>query len=222
MAFLYVNHFSKYVKLANPTEVLPSLDTLTVALAALSLASKSTEAPRRLREFLLPAWRIINSHKPSEEPLLIPSNLYDTLRSTLVQAELILLRVMKFELRKELPFEFASRYLARSMDQINARSDGWLETDDYDGYSGKQKAEYNIVDLMETSIGRICKLKVLEACRNYQVASYFPTRVIAAVSVHLALQEQGLAYTEMARWLKSTTSSKVDIEDFREALGYLS
>ena len=54
----------------------------TLSLAALSLATKATESPRRLREFLLPAYALLH---PTADPLTFPSTLYDALRGTLVE-----------------------------------------------------------------------------------------------------------------------------------------
>jgi hypothetical protein len=80
-----------------------------------------------------------------------------------VQAELILLRVLKFELRIPLPFEFLPRYLDRSIGELNAGGGGWSGTEDYDGMRREQREEYKVVRLMETGIARACKAEVVRA-----------------------------------------------------------
>lgn len=173
----------------------PAYPPQTLALASLSLASKGTEAPRRLREFLLPAWRLLQSSNASAEPLTLPSVLYDSLRATVVEAELILLRVLKFELRIPLPLEYLPRYLDRTIGEINAGSGGWGGTEDYDGFDKEHHDEYKIADLMETGIARAARAKITDAC----VASLPPFLML-----HLNLAKGSL----VAR----TTSSQTSIQ----------
>ncbi|KAI9874799.1 MAG: hypothetical protein M1830_009257 [Pleopsidium flavum] len=217
MTFLYLNTYKRFH--LTPETQSPLLDAHTLALASLSLASKATEAPRRLREFLLPAWRLLQSNNPSAEPLTFPSVLYDTLRATVVQAELILLRVLKFELRIALPFEFLPRYLDRTVGEVNAGGGGWGGTEDYDGFDKERRDEYKVVDLMDTGIGRAARAKIVDACKNYQLAIFYPARAIAAACLYVAFNERGLHVTEdMSRWLEEVTSGRVDRADFDEIL----
>jgi len=125
----------------------------TLALATLSLASKATECPRRLRAILLPAHRLLHPLPPAPNtqsktqhntppnplaaPLTIPSETYDTLRATLVQAELILLRVLGFELRLASPMDFLGRYLERAMEGVEAG-------EDYEGWGREERMEYGV------------------------------------------------------------------------------
>jgi len=85
MAFVYTNKYFQYIREDSTAPDL--LDEHTLVLASLSLATKATESPRRLRELLLPAHELLN---PTSDPLTFPSTLYDSLRSTLVTAELLL------------------------------------------------------------------------------------------------------------------------------------
>jgi hypothetical protein len=104
--------------------------------------------------------------------LTFPSELYDTLRATIVQAELMLLLVLKFELRIPLPFEFLPRYLDRTLGELNAGGAGWGGTEDYDGMGREERAEYKVVRLSETRIGRGCREEIVRA----YVIPPFPAR----------------------------------------------
>ena len=84
--------------------------------------------------------------------------MYDTLRATLVQAELMLLRVLGFELRLPLPLDYLSRYLDRAMGDVTDASE------DYDRWGKEEKEEYGVLkDSMETGIGRACRAKAVNA-----------------------------------------------------------
>jgi len=98
------------------------------------------------------------------ERLTIPSSHCDNLRATLVRAELIHLRVLKFELRLPSPFEYLPRYLERALNipNIDVESDETLE--DYDSWGRERKEEDGVVDLMETRAGRAARAKVVDAC----------------------------------------------------------
>ncbi|KAL8839794.1 MAG: hypothetical protein Q9170_001605 [Blastenia crenularia] len=135
----------------------PTKSRKTLSLATLSLASKSTESPRRLSSLLLPAHRLL--HPPSSSsPLTIPSPAYDSLRATLVQAELVLLRVLGFELRLPSPMEYLHRYLERAMEDVERVGE------DYDAWDREGKEEYGVVDgAMDTGLGRMCKERAVEA-----------------------------------------------------------
>lgn len=52
---------------------------------------------------------------PGKARLSYPSTKYDTLRASLVNAELLLLRVLQFDLRQATPFEFLPKLLKRSV-----------------------------------------------------------------------------------------------------------
>ncbi|KAI9770754.1 MAG: Cyclin- protein fam58a [Geoglossum simile] len=222
MAFVYMNRYKKYY---NMTEEINHLDAHTLALASLSLSSKGTESPRRLREFLLPAYRLLHGTATSTSPapsLTFPSELYDTLRATIVQAELMLLLVLKFELRIPLPFEFLPRYLDRTLGELNAGGAGWGGTEDYDGMGREKRAEHKVVGLMETRIGRGCREEVVRALQNYQLANYFPARAIAAACLYVTLQSQGLCVAQTVEsWLEEVTSKRVDAEDFYDIIAEL-
>lgn len=118
-----------------------------------------------MREILFPAHRLLHQYNakisdsnPVTKPLTVPSELYDTLRATVVQAELVLLRVLGFELRIPLPFDYLPRYLERAMNDIARVGEN------YDAWGREDKEEYGVVkEAMETRIGRACRTKAVAA-----------------------------------------------------------
>ena len=137
-------------------------------MASLSLAAKSTESPRRFRELILPAHHLLhgpasvkdtrrNESRGTYNRLTVPSTIYDNLRATLVQAELILLRVFGFELRFPLPFEHLPRYLERALDSYGEAGE------DYDDWDQEQRDEYGVIGHMETRIAQKSRAKAVEA-----------------------------------------------------------
>lgn len=116
-----------------------------------------------MREILLPAHRLLHHNKafvsePVVQPLTIPSTTYDTLRATLVQAELVLLRILGFDLRIPLPLEYLPRYLERAMEDVAGTNE------DYDSMGKEEMEEFGVLqDFMETRIGRACKAQAISA-----------------------------------------------------------
>ncbi|KAI9839562.1 MAG: hypothetical protein M1819_002188 [Sarea resinae] len=223
LSFLYLNRYKRFYNDPDQHDVLDAYQAVkTLSLAALSLASKSTEAPRRLRELLLAAWRLLQSSSPRTQPLTFPSALYDSLRSSLVQAELILLRALKFELRIPLPLEFLPRYMDRTIGDVNAGRGDWRGTEDYEAMDKESREEYKIVDLMNTNIGNACRVQVIDACKNYQLANFFPARAVAAACLYRALQAHRLiGPNNVTKWLEEVTSGRVDRADFDDILAEL-
>lgn len=116
-----------------------------------------------MREILFPAHRLLHqdseaSSDPIDQPLTVPSTIYDSLRATLVQAELMLLRILGFELRIPLPLDYLPRYLERAMEDVSGVSEN------YDSWGKEDKEEYGVVkDAMDTSLGRACRSKTISA-----------------------------------------------------------
>ena len=118
-----------------------------------------------MRELILPAHRLLYGlnqdqsvpSNPTAKPLVIPSTTYDTLRATLVQAELILLRVLAFELRVPLPLDYLPRYLERTLEDIANTGEN------YDAWGKEEREEYGIILGLETGIGRACRAKAVGA-----------------------------------------------------------
>lgn len=74
-----------------------------------------------------------------------------------MQAELILLRVLGFELRLSLPLDFVERYLERALEDVTAVGE------DYEEWGREGKEEYGVVGGMDTGVGRACRSKAIEA-----------------------------------------------------------
>ena len=116
-----------------------------------------------MREILFPAHRLLHDHNrassnPISQPLVVPSTVYDTLRATLVQAELMLLRILGFELRIPLPLDYMPRYLERAIGEVADAGEN------YDSYGKEEKEEYGVVkDIMDTLFGRACRAKAISA-----------------------------------------------------------
>ena len=116
-----------------------------------------------MREILFPAHRLLHqqggaSSDAVDQPLVVPSMIYDSLRATLVQAELVLLRILGFELRISLPLDYLPRYLERAMEDIAGASEN------YDSWANEEKEEYGVVkNIMDTSFGRACRTKAVDA-----------------------------------------------------------
>ncbi|KAF2141350.1 uncharacterized protein K452DRAFT_359124 [Aplosporella prunicola CBS 121167] len=219
MSFLYLNRYIKFYR-SQGLEI--PLDQNMLALASLSLASKATEASRRLRDILLPAWRLMQQNKPDAKPLIVPSETYDALRAALVQTELILLRVLKFELRILLAFEFIPSYLKRTVGVLNSGEGGWGGTDDYDHCTQEIKESGQIASFMETGVAKACTASIVEAYKDYQLANFFTARTIAAACLYVTLRKRGLfIQADIASWLRSSISRSIDVEDFEDAVSGL-
>ena len=74
-----------------------------------------------------------------------------------MQAELLLLRVLGFELRLSLPLDFVDRYLERAM------TDATAVAEDYDRWGREEREEYGVVAWMDTELGRACRSKAVHA-----------------------------------------------------------
>ncbi|KAL8762181.1 MAG: hypothetical protein Q9184_001778 [Pyrenodesmia sp. 2 TL-2023] len=217
MSYIYLN---KYLRFYRTSQTSDPLDSYTLSLATLSLASKSTESPRRLSSILLPAHALLHPSTTSEcSTLTVPSPKYDVLRATLVQAELILLRILGFELRLPSPMEFFQRYLERALEDVDRVGE------DYNAWDKEAREEYGVLDgdgVMGTRIGRTCRAGVAEACKDYQLANLFPARAVALGVVCMVLEARGLRIeTQQREWVKDVGSGKVDHGDFEEVVEIL-
>ncbi|KAL8881061.1 MAG: hypothetical protein Q9198_001658 [Flavoplaca austrocitrina] len=218
MSYIYTN---KYLRFHRSSATPDPLDPYTLSLSTISIASKATESPRRLSSILLPAHALLHPPAPSTgkptKTLTIPSPLYDTLRATLVQADLILLRVLGFQLHIPSPLEYLQRYLERAMEDIENVGEG------FDEWDREAKGEYGVLSgIMEGRVGRGCRAKAVDACKNYELANLFPARAVALGIVYVVLEERGLKIELGVReWVKDVGSAKVDSEDFDEVIEIL-
>ena len=81
------------------------------------------------------------------------------LRATLVQAELMLLRVLGFELKLPSPMDYLPRYLERAMEDVNDVGE------DYEAWGKEYRAEYGVVEggWMGTRLGKSAREIVVSA-----------------------------------------------------------
>ena len=95
--------------------------------------------------------------------------------------------------------------------------------EDYDGWGKEEREEYGVQgDAMETRIGRACRKMIIDACKNAELANHFPARAVAIACLYAVLGERRLLIRGSVQdWVFSTTSQKVDIEDFDEAVAAL-
>ncbi|MCJ1312309.1 hypothetical protein MMC25_005983 [Agyrium rufum] len=198
------------------TKICPHLSVWqTLALASLTLAAKATENPRRLSTIILPAYSLLNVSPPAP-PLSTSSEQYDALRSTLVQAEMMLTRVLGFELRVPNPFDFLPRYIVRATGSIIERAEN------YDTWDKDEKDELGVIEGRDTRLERSCRARVVAAVKDYRLALLFPQRDVALGCLFLALQERGLELDlDVASWIDEISSGKVVEEDFNEVVDLL-
>ncbi|KAL8730280.1 MAG: hypothetical protein Q9166_004163 [cf. Caloplaca sp. 2 TL-2023] len=226
MSYLYRNKYLRFHRSSDSpdpldpiscdkcTNPLPS-HPQTLSLSTLSLSSKSTESPRRLSSILLPAYTLL--HSDTKPPLKSPSPTYDTLRATLVQAELILLRVLGFELHLPSPLEYLQRYLERAMEDVESVGE------EFDAWEREAKDEYGVLGgMIDGRMGRGCRGMAVDACKDYQLANLFPARAVALAVVWVVLADRGLRVEKgLIEWVKDVGSDKIDVEDFEEVVEIL-
>lgn len=195
----------------------------TLGLASLSLATKSTESPRRLREFLVPAHAVL---RPTAAPLTFPSARYDALRASLVAAELTLLRVLRFDIRLDQPLDYVPRLLARAL--------ALPGTEHLDGLAAEDRAEAAVVDVDDSVLAAAVRAVVRDAVTDYRLVSLFTARTVAAACFRVAAEGLGLLLfrrapnddddddtdddDERRAWLGRLTAGRVEFGDFEEAV----
>ena len=172
------------------------------------MATKATEAPRRLRALLGPAFHLLHPR----EKLEIPSTKYDVLRRTIVRSEVLLLRILKFELRIALPLTFLPRYIGRMLDEMGGEG-----VEDYERMGRDRRAEYQVVTLMSTGLGQKCRSVALQSCQDYQLSTFWPPRAVAAGCVLLVAERMGIdIHVGGAELVDTIAGKKVDPTDIQE------
>lgn len=81
------------------------LSVQLLATTVMYLAAKSQESPRQLRDVVNVSFRCLHPHRP---PLSVGS-LYERLRESVVNSELIVLRYLQFDTRFESPHKVSER-----------------------------------------------------------------------------------------------------------------
>lgn len=137
---------------------------------------------------ILPAYKYIHG-----KSLHIPSDKYDSLRAGIVTAELLLLRVIKFEILVPTPFV----YLEDSLRLLITDRKG--------------------VKLYDTHVGIQSRAMILSFMAKPRVLLYHP-RTIACTSVMLAAQKIGMP---VDTYLDESNEDKEDIEDCADELMHL-
>lgn len=74
-----------------------------------------------------------------------------------MQAELILLRALGFELRLPLALDYLQRYIERATASVTSAGE------DYDRWGNEEREEYGVAGATETAIARACRLEVVQA-----------------------------------------------------------
>ncbi|KAK9485018.1 hypothetical protein V1527DRAFT_468378 [Lipomyces starkeyi] len=201
------------------------IDDYSLSITCLSLATKATESPRRLRELLVPAYHLL--HGPSAPRLTFPSHAYDALRAGIVHFELVLLRILDYEtgIRTALSSNFA--ILERALDRgISAHVYGVKDLADIirgsmqEGSTTTRSAarqdqdyadEYGIVRLYSTAIGRTAIDWVLICYQKEDVALSFKPAAIAAASIYMAILDRGYALgCAMEEWVSRVARNGLD------------
>ncbi|KAK6359342.1 hypothetical protein TWF696_000503 [Orbilia brochopaga] len=217
MAYLYMHRYAKFIhdsgSRTDSTPIRDFLDDHTLALTCLSLSTKATESPRRLRSLIVPAYALL--HPPTTStttpPLRVPSHKYDTLRATIVTAELHLLRILKFELRLPLPHDYIPRILDSALSIIPG--------EDFAALSKERMAEDNIADVADTFLGRQCFGLATRCLQVYSIATYYDARTIACGCVGVVLDASGILPGEgMVRWVERVMGRDVEVEDYEDVV----
>lgn len=222
-ALLYRRKFLQW-SVSNSFVATSLLDEYMLLLASISLATKSTESPRRLRELLVPAHSLL---RPASPALGIPSHEYDGLRDSLVRAELVILRVLGFDLCLPVPQRYLSQYVGTMLDDMGGVKirDGVPQSDDYSialrfkDMSRDKREEHAVLDVMQTRLGGHADRMSIDFMKMGDVPITFPARVIAFTSVLLASEATGFGHAESReKRISRLADSKVDVADVEDLL----
>ncbi|KAG5520128.1 hypothetical protein PMAC_001204 [Pneumocystis sp. 'macacae'] len=202
LASIYYHKYHRWLEKISQDEPLYLIDDYTLAIASLSLASKTTEQFRRMREFLVPAYSIINPSKPR---LTFPSEFYDSLRDSVVNAELILLRVLKFDIKIMLPFSYLTKALHLTLTVWHS------ETTD----PALQKETY----LVNTAIGRYARCCIMDAISDYRLSTLYDPQTLSNACLWYALRNFKIIPEEkFLSWVILVTGSTKIHEDIQDAV----
>ncbi|KAK6360234.1 Cyclin- protein fam58a [Orbilia blumenaviensis] len=210
MAYLYLHKYRKFIRDSKnlPDPIPDFLDSHTLALTSLSLSTKSTESPRRLRALITPAYSILHPNAP---PITVPSHKYDALRSTIVTAELHLLRILRFELSHPLPHDYIPRILDKSLSIIPG--------EDYERQDDDRKQEDGIVKSEDTFLGRQCMNLATRCLAEYSIATFYDARTIACGVAGVVLDGSGILRIESTEgWVRRVGGGNVEVEDYRDVI----
>ncbi|KAI1293634.1 Cyclin-K [Halotydeus destructor] len=148
-------YFHKFYKQKSHKE----FDGMLMAATCLYLAGKVEEEPLRMKDVMNV---FHNSLNPKQGPLELVDS-YRSLRDSIVQCELLLLRALKFHVNNDLPHRYLSQY-------VKSLSD-WMQGSDQE----------------KTIMERTCWSILSDFYSNKQCIEYGPQEVAIAV-ISLALQ----------------------------------
>ena len=74
-----------------------------------------------------------------------------------MQAEMLLLRLLAFELRVPTPLDFVPRYLARAFKEVQDVSE------DFDRWSKEEKEELGVIECKHGRLERSARLRAIQA-----------------------------------------------------------
>ncbi|KAI8816291.1 cyclin-like protein [Fimicolochytrium jonesii] len=94
-ALVYWHRYARYIDVHHP-EALAEIDPHLIAAAALSLAAKQCEDPVKLRDVVNVCYWLVKTDE-SDNPYLDISERYFELKDSLIDAELVLIRVLDFD-----------------------------------------------------------------------------------------------------------------------------
>ena len=131
--------------------------------------------------------------RPLSSRMELRSKRYNEKRSTLVKAELLLLRVLGFDLRLVSPFDYVSQYLHRALQGI------WAYCEELDDNSELRRENCGVAAarMMASRPGMDVRARVVEACRNMRGEITVPAKSWLSGVSGLSLRSAGCY---MERW----------------------
>ncbi|KAK9452226.1 uncharacterized protein V1518DRAFT_444775 [Limtongia smithiae] len=228
VALMYIDDYRVFVAaecVAEPAWTEPIPDTYSLAIAALSLACKATESPRRLRELLTPAYHLF--HRGTVPRLTFPSHLYDALRTGAVHCELVLLRVLGFSLTARTAFSSGGAVLERALVRGIAHGFhgiGDLEEVTLNSFCDAEgtvlvrakkerefMAEWGAARLIDTTVGRAAEMWAARYYRSLDTLGRHEPCVVAVAAVYMAITDEGYEHAlNLSEWVKTMDIAKID------------
>jgi hypothetical protein len=100
---------------------------------------------------------------------------------------------------------------------------GGQGVEDYEEMARQRKAEYQVVDLMTTGLGQMCRSMVLQCCQNYHLSTFWPPRAVATACVLLVTERNGIdIHMGRGEWIETIAGKKkvdpADVEEIFEEL----
>ncbi|KAL3321216.1 Cyclin- protein fam58a [Cichlidogyrus casuarinus] len=188
---------------------LNNVDAHTLGMACLSLAGKTQEEHMRMRDVILAYHRCLHQHDMSGQAPLDASEDYDKLRESLVQCELLLMRLLSFDARQPaMPHPYLLHYISALLHWIGK---GVVHTNPDQTTSPEQRTRYQ-------SLTRLPGLawSILADSYHTSLCLQFQPDHIAASILHLALRLAGVEVpgnrqSEMAWWQAISNSLSREI-----------